>query len=257
KQPSVHSQLAVVTDNVDPKGMGRVKVKFFWMQEVMESYWMRVMMPDAGAGEQHPQNRGHVFIPEVGDQVIVGFERMNPNCPFVMGGLFHGANGTGGGENNDVKSITTRSGHMLKFDDAANAESITIIDKYQNVIFIDTANKKIRISAQETIDIEAKNINIRATEKIYQQAQNMETQVQEDKVMGVGNALKVTAESTYSLHTTDLTETVEGSKTVEVTNSLDVTSSEASILAQNGDMNVQGAGKATFKGGSDVDVSKG
>ncbi|MEM9859870.1 MAG: hypothetical protein AAF843_21160, partial [Bacteroidota bacterium] len=109
----------------------------------------------------------------------------------------------------------------------------------------------------ETIDIEAKNINIRATEKIYQQAQNMETQVREDKIVGVGNALKVTAESTYSLHTTDLTETVEGSKTVKVANALDVTSSEASILAKNGDMNVHGAGKATFQGGSDVQMSKG
>lgn len=83
--PIVHSQLALVSSHADPKGMGRVKVKFHWMQAMMESNWVWVMMPDAGSSDQVSKNRGHVFIPEVGDQVMVGFEEGDPSRPFVMG----------------------------------------------------------------------------------------------------------------------------------------------------------------------------
>jgi hypothetical protein len=89
------------------------------------------------------------------------------------------------------------------------------------------------------------------------QAQNMETQIGEDKIVGVGNNLEITAESSYALNTTEHTETIEGSKTVDIKNSLNVSSSEAEIIAENGDINIQGAGITTVQGGQDVKVSKG
>lgn len=255
--PQSSSQIAVVTDNEDPKGMGRVKVQMHWQKHQETTSWIRVLMPDAGASDHHSQNRGHVFIPEVGDQVMVGFRHNDPQRPYVLGAVFNGTTGAGGGTDNTKKSIITRSGHVIAFNDTDKAESITITDKNKNIIFIDTANKNIKISAPETIDIEAKNINMRAEEKIYMQAQTMETQVGEDKIVGVGNNLEVTAERSYSLTTTEHTETIEGSKTVDIKSSLNVNSSEAEIVAENGDINIQGAGIATVQGGQDVKVSKG
>ncbi|MCG8855073.1 hypothetical protein G1K73_12975 [Tenacibaculum finnmarkense] len=145
----------------------------------------------------------------------------------------------------------------MEFNDTNNSESITITDKNNNIIFIDTANKSIRISAPETIDIEAKNINFRATESITYQAKNMNTQVSEDLVLGVGNNMNTTIEQSYTFQATEVTETIEGSKIIDIQSSLQVNASEVDLIAENGDMNVQGAGVATFQGGSDVKVSKG
>ena len=161
------------------------------------------------------------------------------------------------GANNSIKSIITRSGHKVELDDTENHESITITDKSKNVIFIDTANKNIKISAPETIDIEAKNINFKAQENITHQANNMDTQVRENMDIGAGNNMNITVEQNYLLHTTELEETVAGSKTVDVQSELTVSSSQADIKATGGDMNVHGAGIATLQGGADAKVSKG
>ena len=255
--PKSNAQVAIVISNEDPQRMGRVKVQMHWQKYQETTSWIRVLTQDAGSSDHHAQNRGHVFIPEVGDQVMVGFRHNDPQRPYVLGSLFSGTTAAGGGVDNTKKSIITRSGHVIEFDDTKRAESITITDKNKNIIFIDTANKNIKISAPETIDIEAKNINIRAEEKIYMQAKNMETQIGEDKIVGVGNNLEITAESSYALNTTEHTETIEGSKTVDIKSSLNVSSSEAEIVAKNGDINIQAAGIATVQGGQDVKVSKG
>ncbi|WP_271783495.1 type VI secretion system Vgr family protein [Aquimarina algiphila] len=255
--PEAHPQLATVLSNEDPDQKGRVQVQFQWQTGEMKTSWLRVMTPDAGSSDNHAQNRGRVFIPEVDDQVMVGFRYNDPNRPFVMGSLFSGTTAAGGQDQNNYKSIITRSGHTIEFNDTDNHETITIKDKNSNIIFIDTANKNIRISAPETIDIEAKNINFRATETITHQSKNMDTQVSEDLVLGVGNNMNTVIEQSYDLHTNELTETVEGNKTVDIQSSLSINASEADIIAGNGDINVQGAGVATFQGGSDVKVSKG
>ncbi|MCM8896822.1 hypothetical protein J2Q04_12915, partial [Tenacibaculum finnmarkense genomovar finnmarkense] len=255
--PEASPQLATVLSNEDPAQKGRVQVQFQWQRAGMKTSWIRVMTPDAGSSDNHTQNRGHVFVPEVGDQVMVGFRYNDPNRPFVMGSMYHGNNGAGGQDQNNIKSIITKSGHVLEFNDTNNSESITITDKNNNIIFIDTANKSIRISAPETIDIEAKNINFRATESITYQAKNMNTQVSEDLVLGVGNNMNTTIEQSYTFQATEVTETIEGSKIIDIQSSLQVNASEVDLIAENGDMNVQGAGVATFQGGSDVKVSKG
>ena len=85
-----------------------------------------MMSPDAGGTDQVTQNRGYVAIPKVGDQVMVGFVHNHPDRPFVMGGMFHGQVGEGGGSDNRVKSIQTRSGHRIIFTED---ESIVITEK--------------------------------------------------------------------------------------------------------------------------------
>lgn len=161
---TAQNQEAEVIDNADPQNMGRVQVKFQWQSGVMASNWLRVMAPDAGSSDHHGQNRGHVFVPEIGDQVMVGFQYNDPNRPFVMGGMFHGQNGAGGSTDNTIKSIITRSGHVIAFDDTKKAESITITDKSQNKIFIDTAKESITISAPKNITLASTNIYLNGDE---------------------------------------------------------------------------------------------
>ena len=157
--PQAQNQQAIVIDNADPKGQGRIRVKMLWQQtKNLRTQWIRVMTPDAGTSGEVPTNRGMVFIPEIGDHVMLGFRYNDPNRPYSMGSLFNGKTGKGGGANNDIKTIYTRSGHRIVFNDNKDNESITIKDKSDNEIFLDTKNKHITISATETFTVNCKNM---------------------------------------------------------------------------------------------------
>lgn len=131
-QPVAEPQMATVTDNKDSQG--RVKVRFDWQGNGHTTDWVRVMSPDAGSSDKVGKNRGLVTIPEVGDQVMVGFVHSHPDRPFVMGGLFHGKAGSGGGSGNNIKSLSSKSGHTIRLNDGGG---ITVKDKAGNTIHVD------------------------------------------------------------------------------------------------------------------------
>ena len=85
----------------------------------------KVMTPDAGGSDKVSNNRGCMAIPEVGDQVMIGFQHNHPDRPFVFGGMFHGKVGAGGGSGNNVKSLSSRSGNKLELNDGEGSVSIT------------------------------------------------------------------------------------------------------------------------------------
>ena len=127
RMPLAETQMATVLSNADPEGKGRVRVRMNWQTDGMQTSWVRVMTPDGGSSKDVKSNRGFVFIPEVGDQVLLGFRHGDPARPYVMGSLFNGTTGGGGGQGNNCKSLTTRSGCSLKLDDSAG--SVTLHDK--------------------------------------------------------------------------------------------------------------------------------
>jgi len=172
--PVAETQMATVTSNADPKGNGRVQVRMNWQQGGMHTGWVRVMTPDAGKSGDVSSNRGFVFIPEVGDQVLLGFRHGDPARPYVMGSLFNGSTGGGGGQGNKCKSLTTRSGSSLKLDDSKG--SVTLADPGKTSIFMDgsgnatfDSSEKILISCGSasielhqdgTIKINGKDISV-------------------------------------------------------------------------------------------------
>jgi len=119
--------VGVVTSIADPDAMGRVKVRFPWLKDDVESPWARVVSFMAG-----PQ-RGSVFRPEVGDEVLLVFEHGDMRFPYVIGGLWNGRDAMpserGADGDNNIRLIKSRSGHMIRFDDSAGSEKITVIDK--------------------------------------------------------------------------------------------------------------------------------
>ena len=77
--------VGIVTNTQDKdKGEGRVKLKLPAISGEMETDWARVATPGAGA------LRGAVFLPEVNDEVLVGFEGGDLRRPVVLGGLYNG-----------------------------------------------------------------------------------------------------------------------------------------------------------------------
>jgi hypothetical protein len=138
--PKADDQTATVTDNKDSQG--RVQVRFDWQMNGNTSEWIRVLSPDAGSSEQVGKNRGFVAIPEKGDQVMVAFTHSHPDRPYVKGGLFHGKIGSGGGSGNNIKSLSSKSGHTLQLNDGAG---ITLKDK--------TGGNHMIIDGKDTITI--------------------------------------------------------------------------------------------------------
>lgn len=138
--------IGVVCNNKDPDNMGRVKVRFPWMHDRIESNWARLATFYAGKG------RGSYFVPEVGDEVLLVFELGDMNQPYVIGSLWNGKDalpepGHPDGKDNH-KVIETRSGHKITFDDTSGAEVISIVDSSKNNRFvIDSAGDSISITA--------------------------------------------------------------------------------------------------------------
>jgi len=162
--------VGIVTNNQDPENMHRVKVRFPWLSNDVESNWARVAAPMAG------NDRGAYFLPEVEDEVLVAFEHGQIDHPFVIGCLWNGKDqapeSNANGENNH-RTIKSRSGHVLRFNDQSGGETIEIIDKTgNNKIVIDSAKNSITIEAQSDITIKS------ATGKLTMQANGIEMKSQ-------------------------------------------------------------------------------
>ena len=154
RMPLAETQMATVLSNADPQGKGRVRVRMNWQTDGMQTSWVRVMTPDGGSSSDVRSNRGFVFIPEVGDQVLLGFRHGDPARPYVMGSLFNGTTGNGGGSNNSIKSLKTRSGISVILND--DNKSLEIKDAGGSSIHLD-GNGNILINAPKNIQLHAGN----------------------------------------------------------------------------------------------------
>ena len=152
RMPLAETQMATVLSNADPDGKGRVRIN--WQTDGMQTSWVRVMTPDGGSSSDLKSNRGFVFIPEVGDQVLLGFRHGDPARPYVMGSLFNGVTGNGGGSNNSIKSLKTRSGISVILND--DNKSLAIKDAGGSSIHLD-GNGNILINAPKNIQLHAGN----------------------------------------------------------------------------------------------------
>ncbi|WP_239759547.1 phage baseplate assembly protein V, partial [Tenacibaculum finnmarkense] len=243
---------ATVLSNEDPNQKGRVQVQFQWQTAGMKTSWIRVMTPDAGSSDHHSQNRGHVFVPEVGDQVMVDFRYNDPNRPFVMGSMYHGNNGAGGQDQNNIKSIITKSGHVLEFNDTNNSESITITDKNNNIIFIDTNGNNITISANETITLKAKNINLDAEENITATSGKMtEVHAGENIMFNAGENIELSASENLIEHGTNKEINLTGKKTV-IASEIEETADKIRLDSSKGNLELASGKEIDLQSGEKV-----
>ena len=76
--------VGIVTNTNDPEQLGRVRVKFPELSDQDESFWARVVVPNAG------KQRGIYMMPQVGDEVVVAFLHDQPEYPYILGSVFNG-----------------------------------------------------------------------------------------------------------------------------------------------------------------------
>jgi len=245
--PKAEPQVATVISNVDPLNQGRIQVRFDW-QLNDTTHFIRMMSPDAGGTDAVTQNRGFVAIPEIGDQVMVGFEYHNPDFPFAMGGMFHGQVGLGGGIDNHLKSIQTRSGIKVLMNDAD--KSVTIKDPSGNTYFMD-GQGNIHVTAP-------KNMTFTAGEDMHiSVGRNMTTKIGQDNILHIGNDHTESITKRYIQTSENKIITVKQDQTESTGNKFKSISGEADIQTSKGDLKLRGTSLAVFQGGKDVKVSKG
>lgn len=250
--PIAEPQIASVKDNKDPDNMGRVRVQMLWQQAADEQTdWLRVMTPDAGGGKDGAKNRGLVVVPEPGDQVLVCFRYNDPDRPFVLGSMFHGKTGGGGGSGNNTKSLNSKSGHTISMDDG---KGITIVDKSgNNLIVVDgtntitiTAVQKIELTNGkstitmdgDTITISGAHININGSADCF--------------LNGGENGFAAAAGGDVSVNGKDVS--VSGTKTiVSGSSEATVTGGKATVNADS-EATLNGGGKTTVSAGGKVAI---
>ncbi len=212
--------VGLVTNNKDDeKKLGRVKVKFPWLDENQESHWARIATPDAGP------KRGVMWLPEVNDEVLVAFEHGDVNTPYVLGGLWNGKDETpiplsdavGSDGKVNQRIIKSRSGHVIILDDTEGKESITIRDKTEkNEIVIDSAKNTFSLKIDDAINVEAKGkITFKSPMNDFIiECKNFKVKAQQNSEIKA-NA-KILVESTGQLQMKGMQATLEGTVKAEV-----------------------------------------
>lgn len=130
----------------DPEKFHRIKVRIPAIDEQESVIWARIIFPYAG------KERGMFFIPEEGDEVVVGFFNDDPRHAVVLGSLYNGKTETPleFTEDNLEKGIITKNGIKMVFTDETDKEKIQI----------DTpAGNKVLVEDENGITIEDKNGN--------------------------------------------------------------------------------------------------
>ncbi len=135
--------VGIVSSLEDPENLARAQVTFSFIGEQV-SRWAKLVSLNAG------NDRGALFRPEVDDEVLVGFELGDPDRPYILGALWNSKDPPPAmgdpPEQNNWRVIKSRSGHILKFNDEQDAETIELRDKDdKRTLIIDTPNEKIEI----------------------------------------------------------------------------------------------------------------
>jgi phage protein D len=170
-QPGQTLLIGIVSNNKDPKKWGRVRVKFPTLTEEHESDWARVVAIGAGA------NRGFDCLPEVNDEVLVGFEHGDIHRPFVIGGVWNGKDAPPTNVDESVvggkvrlRTIKTRTGHILQFveeDKGSSKKGVYLDTVYGHKLYCNDSDKKIELKTsanhQIVLDDQNKKILVQTT----------------------------------------------------------------------------------------------
>lgn len=181
--------VARVTQNKDPDGLCRVKVSYPWHEQPRESYWARI------AGSMAGKDRGFVLIPEIGDEVLVAFEREDLRFPYVLGALWNDRDAppeSNRDGRNDKRIFKSRKGHCLSFDDGARGVVELVLNDGKKVSLDDDG---IRIEdghgSQLAIDSKSGAVTLKAAGKLTLKAASI--------VLETSGTLEIKAGATLTL----------------------------------------------------------
>jgi len=238
--------VGVVTDNKDPDGLYRIKVKYPWVlsqkvdKEDYLSTWCRITTFMAG------KERGAFWLPEVDDEVLLAFEHGDIRRPFIIGSLWNGVDKTihsneKQGGKNWFRSIRSRSGHSLQFvDNKEGVERIVL----QNLVQPADMDKdpKQRDGHWICLDQSGKVDQI----EIYDHKQKhyilIDTKGDKITIESVTGDIDIKAEKTITIKCKDLV--------IDASNSIKEKAGQTITVQAGTSMSIDGGGSLTEKAGT-------
>jgi uncharacterized protein involved in type VI secretion and phage assembly len=165
---------ASVLDNRDPEGLGRVLVRVAGLDDAAagRGIWARVATLMAGP------NRGTLFIPDAGDEVLVAFERGDQRAPCVLGALWN-AKARPPAEARDpaaVKLIRSRSGVTLRIRDDDSTSSLVIETAGGQRITLQDGSSSVRVEDANgnSVSMAASGVTVTASSTVTLNASKVE-----------------------------------------------------------------------------------
>lgn len=150
--------------DADPTGEHRVQVKL--PAAGVDGVWARLMQFNASNAF------GALFVPEVGDEVLLGFLSNDPACPVVLGSLYSSKHPPAQAltADNHVKSIVTRSQAKIEFNDkdkmitvsTPGNNTVVLSDKDQSIVLTDQNGNMVKLEPAGITMASPKDITIDA-----------------------------------------------------------------------------------------------
>jgi len=205
----------------DPDNEFRVQVEIPILGAEGESVWARLGTFYAG------NSIGAYFMPEVNDEVILGFMNDDPRFPIILGSLYSSSIPAPEtpDENNTIKTLITQSKLQLKFDDENKV--ITILTPGGNTMVFSDEDEGITITDQNSNKIEMGTDGI----TIDSQSNLVLKAVQDVTIQGVS----ISVEGSQSISDSAPTISISGDQSTSISGS-----AECSI-SSSGQMSVKGA----------------
>jgi len=242
---------------------GRVKVKFHWDQSAAHddkaSCWVRVSQAWAGNGW------GALFIPRIGQEVIISYLDGNPDRPLITGSVYNGEQATpvnlpskqmqSGFRSRPTKSGNGRSksaeiadgrihGNELRFDDKMGDEELYLHAEHDMKVDIehDLDTTLYKGSEQHLIKKGNRSIDVTLGNETHTVGGKRDLTVHGDETHSDSANFKHTVKKNYTLEVDgDLSETIKGNTTLKIT----------------GNLVIDVGGSITFKSGKNTDVTAG
>lgn len=135
---------ALVSDIVDPDGLGRIEVRFPWLGEDGASVraWATLCTPYAD------DDQGIEILPSVDTQVVVAFEAGDLRRPYIIGACWNGKEAlpVAAATPNNTRVWKTRAKSRLEFDDTAGAAKVTLSMESGHSLVLDDAAQQVTLT---------------------------------------------------------------------------------------------------------------
>jgi Rhs element Vgr protein len=144
----------IIKIDEDPDNENKLQVEISSLTGENNKIWAR--LATFWASNQY----GAFFIPDIGDEVVLGFFNNNPCSPVILGSLYSSKQSPASGiqKENNIRSIVTKSKLKIEFEE--EKKNITITTPGNNIIEISDEGKSIKITDLNKNKIEMTNSGI-------------------------------------------------------------------------------------------------
>ena len=213
----------------DPDSQYRILVDVPLFDSNGEGIWARLSNFYSTSGA------GAFFLPEVGDEVVLGFLNEDPRYPIILGSMYSSTKikpyeGLDPNEKNSIKAIVSKSGISVEFDDenkvltiqTPSKNTVILSDKDKQITMKDENDNSIVLSSEGITIKSPKSINIEGTESVnIKGTQGVKVQSSGGDVATSGMNIKESADMEYS---------AEGSMSAKVTAGAELTLKGAMVM---------------------------